>query len=105
MYPPPYDMSNPNVQPIIQCPECGMYHPPLKRDEMCPLKKDKDAMGNEVDFGDFFIFLKSAITTHIKKNDIKDSKKMLSTIKMQLFKMVEEYSETKQYDNGQGKKN
>ncbi len=94
MYTPPNDQLSQSIQ---LCSQCQMYHPPLRQGEICPMKKDKDELGNEVDFQDFFIFLKSAISTKIQKNKIKDSKKMLSSIKIQLYKIVEDYNE---YDNG-----
>ena len=79
------------TQPI--CPQCGFGHPPLAAGEKCPMAKDKTPSGEIIDFTSFFSSLKNILTSQIQKKNIKDSKKFLGNILVDILKIAEEYSE------------
>jgi len=74
------------------CPDCGLLHPiiPGKR---CLMAKEKTSSGTEIDLDSFFTDLKTIVISEINKKDIKDSKKFLGHVIVNITKLLEEYSE------------
>lgn len=75
------------------CNECGFSHPPLRSGEKCPMAKDKTPTGDVIDYNSFFASLKNILTSQIQQRNIKDSKKFLGHILLQITKFSEEFSE------------
>ncbi len=80
----------------IKCPQCGLFHPPLKEGEKCPIAKDKDDKGNEIDFNPFIIQIKNIILAKISKDEIKNTKKLLADVVINMTNFVEKYKEEKE---------
>lgn len=78
---------------FAKCPQCGFSHPPVKSGEKCPLAKEVSPSGQIIDFDSFFVSLKNILTSKIQTKDIKDSKKFLGNILINITKLSEEYSE------------
>jgi hypothetical protein len=83
-------MDRPRMVPIApKCPQCGLFHPPIPSGDVCPMKKSAD--GDEIDFGDFLYNLRKLLTEKIKEKNIKDYKKMFSTLMIEIMKQVETF--------------
>lgn len=76
-----------------QCPQCNLIHPPLEQGAMCPMAKDTDASGNEIDTSNFITQLNTICVHQIKTKNIKDHKKMFGKILVSLTKQIQEYQE------------
>lgn len=76
-----------------KCSECGLSHPPVPVGEKCPLAKEKTITGEEINFNDFFVSLKNILTSQIKIKQIKDYKKLLGKMIVEITKIAEEYKE------------
>ena len=75
------------------CGQCGFSHPPIPGGEKCPMAKEKSPSGEELDFSQFYSSLKNILTSQIQKKNIKDTKKFLGNIIIELLKIVEAYKE------------
>jgi len=80
-----------------QCPQCNMYHPPLKLDEMCPLAKVKISTGDgkspDLDLNKFLADFKNILIANIEKKQIKNTKKLIVDIIVEITKFLENYRE------------
>ena len=76
-----------------KCSQCGLYHPPLKQGENCPMVKEKTADGREINLDNFLTNMKNIMTANIKKNNIKDIPKFSGNIIVALNKVIETYKE------------
>jgi hypothetical protein len=79
------------------CPQCNMMHPPLRPGEKCPNAKAK-AMTEEgddisVDVNKYLVNLQNILMSQIDKKKIKDVKKLIGNITMEITKFLEEYQE------------
>lgn len=77
--------------PLFQCPQCGFMHPPLEQGAKCPMAKEKDSRGNEIDLTQFFSSLKNILISQIKSKEIKDPQKLMSYILVGVTKLIERY--------------
>jgi len=85
-------MDRPRMMPIApKCPQCGFFHPPLPEGDSCPMAKEKS--GDEIDFSDFLYNLRKLLTEKIKEKNIKDYKKMFSTLTVEIIKQLESFQE------------
>lgn len=75
------------------CKFCGYSHPPIRQGEKCPMAKEKTNSGEEIDFNSFFASLKNILISQIKIKNVKDSKKFLGNILVEITKMSEGYKE------------
>ena len=75
------------------CSQCGFLHPPLPIGKTCPMAKVTTNEGNIVDFDKFFHDLKNILTSQIQSKNIKDTKKFLGNILVDITKLSEEYKE------------
>jgi len=74
------------------CPDCGLLHP-ITPGKKCLMAKEKTPSGTEIDFDSFFGALKSIVISQINTKDIKDSKKFLGHVIVNVTKLLEDYSE------------
>ena len=85
-------------QPI--CPECGLAHPPVKSGE-CPnagnqvTRNQTETKGEsvEIDFTNLFVQIKNSVKSQVDKKGIKDGKKFIGYIIVELMKVIENYEE------------
>jgi hypothetical protein len=75
------------------CRECGYTHPPVSDGTRCPMAKDRSPLGEEIDYTGFIASLRNILTSQIQKKNIKDTKKFLGNIIVEILKTVEEYKE------------
>ena len=75
------------------CPQCNMMHPPLPPGAKCPMSKEKAPSGEVIDYESFFTPLKNILTSQIQSKNIKDTKKFLGNILVDITKLSEEYKE------------
>jgi len=75
------------------CSQCGFSHPPIPGGGKCPMSKEKSPSGEVIDFEQFFASLKNILNSQIQKKNIKDTKKFLGNIIMELVKLMEVYKE------------
>jgi hypothetical protein len=75
------------------CQSCGFAHPPIALGSKCPMAKDKTPSGNVIEFDEFFLSLKNILTSQIKNKDVKDIKKYLGNILVNITKISEGYVE------------
>lgn len=73
-----------------QCPQCGYYHPPLREGEECPMAKKQDAHGNEIEIGNELSKIKSILISNIQNNNVKNYKKFVNRIILELNSKIEE---------------
>jgi len=75
------------------CPQCNMMHPPLPPGAKCPMSKEKAPSGEVIDYESFFTSLKNILTSQIQSKNIKDTKKFLGNILVDITKLSEAYKE------------
>lgn len=75
------------------CPQCSMMHPPLPPGAKCPMAKEKSATGEIIEYDNFFVSLKNILTSQIQIKKIKDTKKFLGNILIDITKLSEAYKE------------
>jgi len=75
------------------CPQCGFTHPPIADGSRCPMAKEKSPTGETIDFSTFIPSIKNIITSQIQKKNIKDTKKLLGNIIVEVLKITEAYKE------------
>jgi hypothetical protein len=75
------------------CRQCGFSHPPIAEGSRCPMAKDKSPSGEEIDFTGFNSSIRNILTSQIQKKNIKDTKKFLGNIIVEILKIVEGYKE------------
>lgn len=84
-----------------QCPQCGMFHPPIQEGEECPLKsKNSDSPDNpnfiprsQIDITKFMGSIKTILLNNIEKKEIQDIEKFQNHLIVELNKIIEEYKE------------
>lgn len=76
-----------------KCNQCGFHHPPLKEGENCPMAKQTDNYGTEIEIGEEITQIKNILVANIQKKGIKDHKKFVRHLIVKLNKHIEEYSE------------
>ena len=76
------------------CSQCGYAHPPIPVGSKCPMAKEKTPDGHTIEYEAFFSSLKNILTSQIQRKNIKDSKKLLGNIIIEITKIAEEYKET-----------
>lgn len=82
------------MMPIApKCSQCGFFHPPIVEGEMCPMAKEKTTSGEEIDFSEFLSNLKKFLVEHIKTKNIKDYKKLFSSLMVDIIKQAENFQE------------
>jgi hypothetical protein len=87
-------MDRPRMMPIApKCPQCGFFHPPIVEGELCPMAKEKTTSGEEIDFSEFLSNLKKFLAEHIKTKNIKDYKKLFSSLMVEIIKQAESFQE------------
>jgi hypothetical protein len=60
-----------------ECPQCGLMHPQIPHGTICPLVKQKDADGKEIDFAPLMGDLKQIISEYIKENNLNREEQQL----------------------------
>lgn len=75
------------------CSQCGFSHPPILDGSKCPMAKEKSPEGESIDYNNFFRALQNILTSQIKNKNIKDTKKFLGTILVEITKQIGEYTE------------
>ena len=75
-----------------KCPECGLLHP-ITPGKKCLMGKEQTPSGTEIDFDSFFGDLKTIVISQVEKKDIKDPKKFLGHVLVNITKLLEGYSE------------
>ena len=75
------------------CSDCGYSHPPITDGKRCPMAKDKSPAGEVIDFTGFNSSIRNILISQIQKKNIKDSKKFLGNIIVEILKIVEVYKE------------
>ncbi len=82
---------------LPQCPECGMFHPPMRPGEKCGNAPAKDAGGNVLDFdmeiNKYLVTLKNIAVSQIQSKNIKNPNKLLQYMTIEMTKLLEEYNE------------
>lgn len=87
-------MASDDFRPTFgKCNQCGLFHPPLKSGEICPMAKEKTSDGTEINLNIFFTTMKNIMVANIKKNNIKDIQKFSSYVIINLNKIIETYKE------------
>jgi hypothetical protein len=87
-------MASDDFRPTFgKCNQCGLFHPPLKSGETCPMAKEKTSDGTEINLNPFFSSMKNILTANIKKNNIKDIQKFTGNLIIELNKIIETYKE------------
>jgi hypothetical protein len=80
-----------------QCPQCGMYHPPVRPGEICPMKpvtvKAPDGTSQNIELEKYLVTMKTIIVSQIPKKSIKDPKKFFQNMIIELTKYIEGYKE------------
>lgn len=76
-----------------QCPQCGLFHPPLGSGEKCPLAPDKTKNGDVIDYDKFLRSLKDVLSSQIKTKNIVDHQKIFGLVIVNITKFLEEYRE------------
>lgn len=79
------------VNPV--CGQCGYAHPPIAQGSKCPMAKEKAPDGKVIEYEQFFASLKNILTSQIQKKNIKDTKKFLGNIIIEIVKIAEAYKE------------
>ena len=74
------------------CPECNLMHPIIPG-KKCLMAKEKTPEGTEIDFDSFFGSLKTIVVSQIETKNIKDPKKFLGHVVVNITKLIEGYSE------------
>lgn len=82
---------------LPQCPDCGMFHPPVKPGEKCGNASTQIASGNIVDLdmeiNKYLVSLKNIAMSQIQSKGIKDINKLLQYITIEMTKILEGYNE------------
>jgi hypothetical protein len=78
---------------MLECSQCGLFHPPLKPGEKCPMVKDKDSEGNVINYDPFLRPLKDIISSQIHSKQIKNHKKLFGVVIVEITKFLENYEE------------
>ena len=82
-----------NLTTFPVCNQCGFSHPPIQTGAKCPMAKEKTVFGEEIKFEEFSLSLKNILLSQIQKKKIKDTKKFLAKIIVEVAKLSEEYKE------------
>ena len=83
-----------NMTSGMECPQCGMIHPPLPQGETCPnAKSSNENSASTIDFTPLFAPLKNIVTSQIQQKGIKDNKKMFGHIIVEMTRIIENYKE------------
>lgn len=75
------------------CPQCGYYHPPLREGQDCPMAAKKDDQGNDIELGEELSKIKSILISNIQNKKVKNYKKFVNRIILELNKKIEELAE------------
>jgi len=75
-----------------ECPQCGMFHPPLPKGERCPMAKTSQD-GQEVNFELLFVPLRNIVESQISNKKIKNQKKLFGAVVVEITKFLESYKE------------
>ena len=75
------------------CQQCGLSHPQIPNGQKCPMAKETSPTGQVIPYEEFFISLKNILTSMIQNKNIKDTKKFLGNILVNITKSAEEYKE------------
>lgn len=73
--------------------ECGYMHPPLAPGQKCPMIKEKDNEGKEINTGTFVTQMSNILTATIQRKGIKDQKKFFGQMIVGFTKMADTYEE------------
>ena len=76
------------------CSQCGLAHPPIPQGSKCPMAKEKSPSGDIIEYENFFISLKNILTSQIQNKNIKDTKKFLGNIIVNIVKIADDYKES-----------
>jgi hypothetical protein len=92
--PPPVSGLSPSFG---QCSQCGMFHPPVRPGEICPLKpltvKTADGTNQQVEVEKYLVTMKTILVSQLGKKTIKDPKKFFQNMIIELTKYIEGYKE------------
>lgn len=92
--PPPGPALSPSMS---KCPQCGIYHPPVKPGEVCPLKpatvKSPDGTVHQLELDKYLVTMKTIIVSQLGKKQLKDPKKFFQNMIIELTKFIEGYKE------------
>jgi len=77
-----------------QCPQCGMYHPPIVGGGKCPMAKSvAKETGKEYDLNQFFATFKTILESQIDLRGIKDVDAFTKALTVNVMKFCETYEE------------
>lgn len=76
-----------------ECPQCGFMHPPLRVGESCPIAKQKDSSGKEIDYEFLFTPLRNILKSQFETKGIKDHNKLFGSVIVEITKHLETYKE------------
>ncbi len=77
------------------CPQCGKHHPPIPAGQRCPMAKEINAVGKEIDFSKFFVNLKNVLSSKIREKNIENTDKFFGELIVNIYKFIETYKESK----------
>ena len=85
----------PELQPTqTQCPQCGMFHPPLVGGAKCPMAKSvAKETGESYDLNPFFATFKTILESQIDLRKIKDINAFTKALTVSIMKFCETYEE------------
>jgi len=72
-----------------QCPQCGLFHPPLPQGEKCPNAPIKNQEGKDVDINKYLTILKDVIISQSQKKNIQDIDDLFKKIIILVTKFLE----------------
>jgi len=87
--PPPQPVS----ASLPMCPQCKTHHPPIKPGEKCPMAKEFNEQGDEIDVSQFVANMKNILVSQIKSKGIENINKLTGLLTVEVTKFCEEYKE------------
>ena len=82
---------------VGQCPQCKMFHPPVRPGEICPMSpvavKSPDGGTQQIEIEKYLMTMKTIIVSQLAKKQIKDPKKLFQNMIIELTKFIENYKE------------
>jgi len=89
----------PSTQPIGvnptqgQCPQCGLFHPPLPPGQKCPNAPIKIAGISDAEVNEIVVKVKDILASQLEQKGVKDIKKFTNEMILSLMNFCEGYKE------------
>jgi len=79
---------------LPQCPDCGMFHPPVRPGEKCGNASTSGGAADvDMEINKYLVNLKNIAMSQIQLKGIKDINKLLQYIAIEMTKLLEGYNE------------